>query len=258
MFRQIWEKLGTRAAAITKETLEQAIVSACQGKAPTVIGNQEYFIGKSRFEIDAAARDCDRFVLIEAKGKSLTSQSRSGDMFAFFSDYSESFLRMMSQLVRHEVHLKQGLTPLTSADEKADDLRPLKVAVSPLSYGPISDKMLSSSLLRAFFGVKLNLLNPDSKNQKTLDKLQERVRRILEDILLVAPQRDGVPEITPYLNDVFWLDIGQLLYILQRAYTVWDAFSPIKHITFSSRDFWTELANADRGGLTKGKWTPIN
>jgi hypothetical protein len=258
IFRQIWEKLGKRAETITKDTLEHAIVSACQGKAPKVLGNEEYHIGKNRYEIDAATRDGDKIVLIETKGKSLTAQSRSGDMFAFFSDYSDSFLRMLSQLVRHEVHLRQGLTPLTTTGEKVDDLRPVKVAVSPLSYGPVSDKMLSSSLLRSFFGAKLNPITPDSKNQKTLDKLHERVDHILKDMLIVAPQRDGAPQIVPYLIDVFWLDLGQLLYILKRAHTVWDAFSPLKHITFSSRDFWMELANVDRRGLTKGKWTQIN
>jgi len=258
IFRQIWGKLRKRAEIVIKDTLENVIVGACLGKAPTVMGNQEYFVGKSRFEIDAATRDDDHLVLIETKGKSLTSQSRSGDMFAFFSDYSDSFLRMVSQLVRHEVHLRQGLTSLTSENEQVEGLRPVKVAVSPLSYGPVSDKMLSSGLLRSFFGAKLNPLTPDSNNQKILDKLNERIERIIKDILIVAPHRNGLTEITPYLIDVFWLDIGQLLYILNRAHTVWDAFSPLKNITFSSRDFWTELAYTDRVGLTNGKWTPVS
>lgn len=256
IFTQIWEKLGKRAEDITKETLEHTIINACQSKAATVLGNKKYLVRKSRYEIDAATRDQDRIVLIETKGKSLTSQSRSGDIFSFFNDYSESFLRMLSQLVRHEVHLRHGLTPLTAAGEKVDDLRPMKVAVSPLSYGPISDKLLSSSLLRSFIGAKLNLITPNDKNQKIMDKLHERINRILQNTSLVAPQRNGVPDLTPYFIDVFWLDIGQLLYILDRANTVWDAFAPLKHITFNSRDFWTELANADRGELTKDKWKP--
>ena len=68
-------------------------------------------------------------------------------MFAFFKDYSSSLLRMLSQLVRHEIHLKQGHTPLTSTEEAIGNFRPIKVAVSPLSYGPVSDKMLSSNLI---------------------------------------------------------------------------------------------------------------
>jgi len=257
IFRRIWEKLGRRAQDITKDTLELAIASACRSKAKRVMPNEKYNIGKRQYEFDVATRDEDRIVLIETKGKSLTSQSRSGDMFAFFDDYTESFLRMLRQLVRHEVHLRQGLTPLTALGEKVDDLRPLKVAVSPLSYGPVSDKMLSSSLLRALFGVKFHPIVPDEKNQKIVEKMHKYVENILADLLDVAPKRDGSPDITPYFIDVFWLDVGQLLYILHRAHTVWDAFRPLKHITFSSRDFWMELATADRGGLTKDRWSQI-
>ena len=35
-----------------------------------------------------------------------------------------------------------------------------------------------------------------------------------------------------------------------------DAVSGLRHITFSTRDFWTEAAIADRQTLTKDKWYP--
>ena len=118
VFRLIWSKLESkRAEEIVKETLELAIAEGCKGKAPTILSKHEYYVGKSRYEFDVATRDKDHIVFIETKGKSLTRQSRSGDMFAFFQDYSDSFLAILSQLVRHEVHLRQGQTPLTSADE---------------------------------------------------------------------------------------------------------------------------------------------
>lgn len=74
----------------------------------------------------------------------------------------------------------------------------------------------------------------------------------------LAPQRDGVAYLFPYLKGVHWLDVGQLLYALDRADTVRDALRPLKHMTFSSRDYWTEIAAADVSGLTKGKWRPPN
>ena len=73
-------------------------------------------------------------------------------MFVFFRDYSDSFLAMLAQLIRHEIRLRQGQTPLTTIGEAVADLRPVKVAVSPLSYGPVSDKLLSSSILRSLVG----------------------------------------------------------------------------------------------------------
>jgi hypothetical protein len=259
VFGLIWAGLDRSCAEmVVGETLEQAIAEACKGKAPTVIVRREYHVGGRRYELDVATRDQDRIVFIETKGKSLTKQSRSGDMFAFFRDYSDSFLTMLCQLTRHEVHLKEGKTPLTSSGETLQDLRPLKIAVSPLSYGPLSDKLLSSGVLRSLAGAKITLVAPDSKNQGVVDVLNKRVQEIIRDIARVAPKRDGVPEVFAYLLDVFWLDLGQLLYILDRANTVWDAFWPLRHITFSSRDFWTELAQADRGGLTRGRWRPAS
>jgi hypothetical protein len=255
VFEHIWLKLGRkRAAVVVGETLERAIAAACRGKAATVLARQEYQVGGNRYELDVATRDTDRIVLIETKGKMLTRQSRSGDMFAFFRDYSDSFLRMLSQLVRHEIHLRQGGTPLTIAGEATDDLRPVKVAISPLSYGQVSDKSLSSSLIRSLVGARFTLVSPDEANQRIIEAFNKSVEAAVSDMALVAPKRDGTADLIHYLMDVYWLDLGQLLYVLDRANTVWDAFTPMSRITFSSRDFWTELAHADRVGVTAGKW----
>lgn len=257
VFGLVWSKLGSRAADVVGLTMERAIETACCGKAPTVLASQAYAVRGQRYEFDAATRHEDRIVLIETKGKMLTRQSRSGDMFSFFRDYSDSFLRMLSQLVRHEINLRAGDTPLTSPGEAVDDLRPVKVAVSPLSYGPASDKALSNTVIRSLVGAKLSVVTPDRENERIIAAFNKRTASLLDDIVQMAPKKDGLAELFPYLIDVFWLDLGQLLYVLDRADTVWDAFRPLKHITFSSRDFWTELAHAERGGLTAGKWRPV-
>ncbi|WP_448035157.1 hypothetical protein [Bradyrhizobium liaoningense] len=258
VFRLVWSKLDSkRAAEIVGQTLERAIAEACRGKAPTVFTHHEYKVAGRPYELDVATRDEDRIVFIETKGKSLTQPSRSGDMFAFFQDYSDSFLAMLTQLVRHEVHLRQGKLPLTSANEAVADLRPpMKVAVSPLSYGPVSDKLFSSSILRSLVGARLVLVEADPAKQRIIDAFNKRVEGVIANMALVARKKDGLAELFPYLIDVFWLDLGQLLYILDRSNAVWDAFQPLKDITFSSRDFWTEVAHADRGGVTRGRWRP--
>ncbi len=257
VFGLLWSKLGPRAGDVVGLTIERAIATACQGKAPTVLSSHPYEVRGQRFEFDAATRDGDRITLIETKGKMLTRQSRSGDMFAFFRDYTDSFLRMLSQLVRHEINLRAGDTPLTKPGEPVDDFQPVKVAVSPLSYGPVSDKALSNAVVRSLVGAKLTVVVPDKENERIIADFNRRSAKILDDIASVAPKQDGLVELFPYLIDVFWLDLGQLLYVLDRANTVWDAFRPLKHITFGSRDFWTELAHAERGGLTTGKWRPV-
>jgi hypothetical protein len=258
VFRLIWSELDSkRAAEIVGQALEGAIEKACRDKAPKVLSHHEYKVSGRPYELDIATRDEDRIVFIETKGKSLTQQSRSGDMFAFFRDYSGSFLAMLTQLVRHEIHLRQGNSPLTSTNEAVANLRPMKVAVSPLSYGPVSDKLFSSGILRSLVGTRLMLVEADPARQRMIDDFNKRLETVTNSMALVAPKKDGVAELSPYLIDVFWLDLGQLLYVLDRSNTVWDAFQPLKHITFSSRDFWTEIAQADRGGLTHATWRPV-
>lgn len=257
VFRQVWSKLNARRAEqVVKETLERAIERGCEGKAPMILPRQKYKVGGHTYEFDVATRDEDRIVLIETKAKSLTQRSRSGNILTFLKDYEGSFLAMMAQLVRHEARLKRGQTPLTVVGEAVEDLRPVKVAVSPLSYGPVSDKLLSGSVLRSLVGARLKLVAPASVNQKVIDAFNKSVEGVIADMVLVAPKKDGLPDLFSYLIDIFWLDLGQLLYVLDRADTVWSAFQPLSYITFSSRDFWTDLATADRGGLAQGRWRP--
>ena len=139
------------------------------------------------------------------------------------------------------------------------DIRLLKVAVSPLSYGPLSDKVLAGNALRALATATLHAKSgDDAAAVKAVDKLNAAVRSTVAEIALSAPMRDGLLDLHAYLIDVFWLDLGQVLYVLDRSHRAWDAFAPLKNITYSTRDFWTEVAFADRGGLTKDRWRPAS
>jgi len=259
VFAQIWGKLkSSRASEVVGKIFERALERACQGKSGRIRAGVKYGIGKKTFEIDVATRDADRIVLFETKAKSLTAKARSGDMMAFYSDYTDSYLAIVHQLVRHEDNLRQGFTPLTTVGEVCHDFRPLKVALSPLSYGPVSDKMLASGLLRSFANIKLNPISSDAAAKKMTDKFNEAVRDIYSVVPKLAPKnKDGAIDLFAYFIDVFWLDLGQALYVLDRANTVVDAFTPLQFVTFTTRDFWTELAFADSQGLTKARWRSL-
>jgi len=260
VFKLIWSKLERkRASNIVGKTFEKAIARACQGNAPLVVANRTYEVGKQNFELDAATREDNKIVLIETKAKSLTSKARSGDIFAFFSDYADSFLALLEQLARHERHFREGVSPLSETGDNIADIRLLKVAVSPLSYGPLSDKVLAGNALRALATATLHAKNGDDPAAvKAVGKFNATVRSTVAEIALSAPKRDGLLDLHAYLIDVFWLDLGQVLYVLDRSHTAWDAFAPLKNITYSTRDFWTEVAFADRGDLTKDRWRPIS
>ena len=81
------------------------------------------------------------------------------------------------------------------------------------------------------------------------------------DVLLsgLAAHEDGETiDLFRYLIDLFWLDLGQLLYALHRGRSVVDGLSALRNLTFATRDFWTEAAFADRQGLTKRNWHPMS
>ena len=258
-FTQIWTKLKrSRASEIVGKTFERAIERACKGKASHVHAGVKYTVGRQMLEIDVATRENDKIALFETKAKSLTAKARSGDIMTFYADYADSYLAIVQQLVRHEDYLRQGLTPLTTAGEISHNFRRLKVAVSPLSYGPVSDKMLASGLLRSFANVELHPVSNDPEAKKIMKTFNNSVRRIWGVVPKLAPKRnDGAADLFAYFLDVFWLDLGQALYVLDRANSVIEAFRPLQFMTFTTRDFWTEVGLADSGGLTKNSWRPL-
>lgn len=247
-----------RSAKLVGDIFEYTLAMACRAKGGPVIAGTHYFDGKRKLEIDVGARDGEQIVFFETKAKSLTALARSGDLMAFFSDYTKSFLAMLKQLVRHDSSLRKGLTPLAGEEEDLRRLRSFKVAVSPLSYGPASDKMLASSLVRSFLNARLYPLEINEKNQKITDEFNSAFDEIRRLITEVVPVEDyGKRDAFPYFINVIWVDLGQALYAIDRGNSVAEAFKPIQHMTFSTRDFWTEAAFADMQGITAPYWRPI-
>lgn len=259
VFRRVWTKLPkARAPDVVGQVFEKALERACAGKASTVLAGATYAIGKQKFELDVATREDDKVVFFETKSKSLTAVARSGDLLAFYQDYADSFLLMAHQLVRHDEFLRQGLTPLTTIGGNCASFWSLKVAVSPLSYGPASDKFLGNGLLRSFYGVKLQPVSQDPAQKKATDKINKAVPQIFSVVdRLARTTKDGTPNRFAYILDLFWLDLGQVLYALNRGKTVFDAFMALRSFTFSSRDFWTEVGFAEKQDLTKDRWNPL-
>lgn len=257
IFRLIWSKLDrARANDVVGEVVERAINWGFQGKVPKIWRNEPYRGETKNLEFDVATRDGAETVFFEAKAKSLTAQARSIDIVSLLIDYSDSYLTLLKQLARHEYYFRKGETPLSAPGENTSDLIPLKVAVSPLSYGPMSDKFLANKLFGAMVNAEIRVSESTPEADKATKKFNVAKKEALDWVIKNIPLENGQYNIFAYLLNVFWLDLGQLLYSLDRATTVAHALTPLKHFTFSSRDFWTEVAFADSQGLLQGKWRP--
>ena len=259
--RLVQAKAGHTPAAggILGDVMEKAIAIACGGHTKCVYEGLVYWDGKTRLEIDVAVRDDEELVVFEAKAKRLTSRARTGDMIAFLSDYAHSFLALVRQLVRHDRNIKRGLTPLTRSREELRTLRITKVAVSRLGYGPASDHVQVGALFRSIVHARLQSATGNAEHDDVLQTFNKKLDQITGDIAHISAQEDGEAiDLFRYLIDLFWLDLGQLLYALHRGRSVVDGLSALRNLTFGTQDFWTEAAFADRQGLTKKHWRPVS
>ena len=258
IFGQIWSTIPARAFRVVGDTLEQSIALACRGKADSIYQGVRYRAADGKhLEIDVATRTGQQVVLFETKAKSLTRASRSGNLIAFLDDYTKSYLSLLKQLFRHDRHLKNNLTPLTEAGEDVDAISVMKVAVSPLSYGPVSDKFMANILLTSIAQARLVHASPDPKLARILNEFNKTMDEIMPDLMEAEAPRNAEVDLFGYMLDVVWLDLGQLLYVLDRGLSVEKGLSAFKHLTFATRDFWTEVAFADQRQITAGEWHPF-
>lgn len=237
---------------------EQSIAIACRRKGLTPQCNVSYSILGENFEVDVAAQVPGEFILFETKAKMLTRDARGLNVAAFLSDYASSYLALAKQLLRHEAHLRAGHIPQLQFPGGETRTHVTKVAVSPLSYGPVNDKVLSINLVRAMAGLQLSTALEDGQTKKGVAAYNSEKAEVLSWIEHLHEGRAEEIEVQEFLYNLFWLDLGQLIYAIDRATTISSAVSPLRHMTFSTRDFWTEIAQSDRSGLLRGKWRPVN
>jgi hypothetical protein len=259
LFGLIWQRIEpTRAALLVGEIFERVIELACTSKATSVYPDINYAVSKNlQPKIDLTTVSDNHVIFFEVKAKSLTNSARSGDTIKFLTDYANSYLSILKQLVRHERYFRAGvdMSPLTIASDKSCLVT--KIAVSPLSYGPVGDRILANGIVSSLSRATLTPIVPNPENEKALAKLSSKAKEILTNINKFCDRKNGSIDLHSYMIDVFWLDIGELIYMLGRADSVTNALAPLKHITFSSRDIWTEIANADRLKLTEKYWRPL-
>ena len=182
VFRLIFAQPKPVADVIVSNVVEKTVALACRKRSSRVWEKARYHADNTELEIDVAVRDGQEVVVLEAKAKSLTSKARIGDMMKFFDDYTNSLLRMLRQLVRHDRNIRRGLTPLTQQGCARDDLRITKVAVSPLSYGPASDHVLQNAMLRSMGRAQLSSVGGEVENVEILDAFNRKMEESMNDI----------------------------------------------------------------------------
>ena len=245
LFGLAWAKLPKpRAEEAVGNILERAIAQACAGKADVLLPNMTYEADGKELEVDVAARSGSSITLIEVKAKPLTRAGQTGRHGAFFADYARSYVPMVEQLARHERHVLAGRTPLVASTECVDELRVEKIAVSPVSYGPITDRTLATPLHAALFGMGLEAAEDVEATKAAIRTFNKAIQRAQREMALAGTiDAEGCLDVFNFFLFTHWVDLGQLLYALHRVERVGDALRPVRHATTGSRDFWSEFAH---------------
>lgn len=239
---RIWRCLENEAAKKAVGAICERVVTSICAMFPSVSVATDlvYHVGKQRFQIDVMATEDDEITLLEVKSKSLTKMALSGDMAQYLLDYDTSYLAMLKQLVRHETYLRGGNAELPSI---AAGSRITKVAVSPLTYGPLSDVHLSQSILLALFRVTLSISVPNDRDAKILANLAKDVNSIGRSLESFVGHGSGqYRDVRVALMDYQWLDMAQLDAVVRLKAGVSAAFKILRQVSFASHDFWHEVA----------------
>ena len=225
---------------------EQSVVLACRDKVDRLWQSQKYSVGKATFEFDLVTQTGLHVVCFEVKSKTLKEDSRAGDVPSMLADYAKSYLALLVQLLRHERYLREGKTPITTDGEEGKKLDVTKVAVSPISFGPISDKVLATALTEGILLNRLSLHATGSPQSKLFEEFNALVNEAGQQLDRLVQLSQGKHRPISYLMSVIWLDLGQLLYLVDRATTLDKRGTLFRGMSFMTRDFWTEIALADR------------
>lgn len=128
---------------------------------------------------------------------------------------------------------------------------------SPLSFGPVSDHAFANSLLRSVAFTKLHAVEEDENESKIIKGFNKAVGQLMGEITAKLPVDAKEINLHKELLDLFWLDLGQFLYVLNRAGSIRNALSPLRYTTFVTHDFWTEVALLDMKDLTRKYWRDV-
>lgn len=260
IFSQIRKGIeAENAKKIIGDALEMVVEEACKNKSGETFHDYKYELpnekkGENKRQIDVLHRGNNEIHIFEIKSKMLTKKARNFDFISYLDDFKKSFLSLLYQTVRHDYCISEGQLSLFDGNQGSGRLRIIKICVSPLSYGPICDKFLINQIIRRFNGSEVSSNNDQMEIAEDFNKQLKDI--FLEIFKFKKIQTDN--DFFEYLLDVWWFDLGQLLYALDRAYSVEDALSPFSNITTTSWDFWTEVAHADRSYRTKGRWKSVS
>ncbi|PKR48125.1 hypothetical protein [Thalassospira povalilytica] len=247
-------KSNTRLIA---DIYERAVEQTTMKGVTRVERGTKYSVGKINYDLDVIGEAGGNVFISEVKSKVLTSKAKSMEMMKFYEDYGQAYIKMLGQLAGRELHLREGEVDSYLLEGSLSAGRVIKLAVSPTSFGPITSRTMTTGIVNALASMKLAATEEIDDHHSVVGDFNKELDKLYHNLKLVAPLREQKSDLQSYLHGVYWLDLGQLSYLLSRAPNVFEALRPLSATTFCTNDLWSEIAFAERTGLTKRCWSDL-
>lgn len=209
-------------------------------------------------ELDVAVGSGTHLVLMECKSKALTNASRRGDSMGALLDFSRGFLYPLRQSMNHErLLLSTGeIEFLDKTKLLLQGRRIERIMINLTDHGSMQDRTFLSGIVRALWGGSLS--SGDPKRQWEADEVSGEIAAVVKGIDDLAKSSGVTLQdfFQTYIMSTWWLSVDQLALVCSIRPNLWEGLLSVRHVTFQTGDFLSELAARDRMG--KRNPEPVN
>lgn len=112
-----------------------------------------------------------------------------------------------------------------------------------------SDAPFNRNLLTALVQLQFLPSDDDQAVAGAIDGINEVIAKVRSELEMLAAKADGrSPDILSELMSYHWLDVAQLERLTEGGRDLFARLKTLRHASFGSRDFWTEITHLDRLG----------
>lgn len=255
LYKELREAAAPKLETAMGEALERLVeLAVAQTAHVRLIAGRKYRSKtlKKELEVDLIAESADRIFLIECKKKALTNAARGGQPLYTLVDLTASLFAMLLQLARHETELQRNgkIVFIDGTVLECQGREIEKIAVTPLDYGSLQDRLFIGSIMRGLFGQQVS-----TKSQPHQDHVS-KINRVLADLsrqVTELANETAAGDINHVLHDsaieTWWLSIDMLQYLCGENGNLWAALRPLRHLSFRTGHLMTEIAYARKAKL---------
>jgi hypothetical protein len=240
------------------KALEYLTANALRDVGANVTFEGAEYWGKNknqRLEIDAVVETDTDIFLFECKKKVLTASARQGESLAMLTDLADSFLKMQSQLARHEAKLRK-YGKIDFLDGRTLELRGRnieKFAISLFDHGALQGRSFTVPLFANLFGSTISAeVAVADKVTSTINEQLVILTESAKAICAAQPESRERDALHGFAMSTWWLSVDQLHYLCRSGSGLSESLQDLRHFESRSGDIiWDAYRVKNLGPVAK-------